>query len=366
MAVTSVASSGVGDITLGAALSGGYQTAATAYGANANIDIRVEEGDTFEVCRDCTYTHSGTTVNRGTLEDGSSGTATRVAFTSAAKVYVIESAERIGRHNAMLQSATPGGRLTLTTNVPVTTSDVTDAATIYYTPYVHNIINLWDGVDWVPTTFTEKSLAIGTVTASLPYDVFGYLSAGDLVLEKLAWTDGATRATAVSLQDGRYCKTGDKTRLLLGTFYSASTTTTEDSVAKRFLCNLYNCVDKICKGETTASHTYTTSTVREWNAGTSTTRAMFINCVNDYVAEARLYANLTAESAIKCGIAGLSLNSTTLLGDGIMLQVYGTDLRSTVSDLISITPGYSYVAITEYGINSVTYASANVKVAIKC
>ena len=97
MAVTAVADSGVGALTVGAALSGGYQTAATAYGANANIDIRIEEGDTWEVCRDCTYTHSGTTVTRGTLEDGSSGTSTRVAFTSAAKVYVVESAERMRR-----------------------------------------------------------------------------------------------------------------------------------------------------------------------------------------------------------------------------------------------------------------------------
>ena len=88
---------GTETITLGAALSGGYQTAATAYGANANIDIRIEEGDTWEVCRDCTYTHIGTTVTRGTLEDGSSGASTRVAFTTAARVYVVESAVRI--HN---------------------------------------------------------------------------------------------------------------------------------------------------------------------------------------------------------------------------------------------------------------------------
>jgi len=93
-AVTSVASSGTGTITLDTAETG-YQSFATAYGANVNVDILIEEGSTWEIARDCTYTHSGTTVTRGTLESSSTGSA--VTFTSAAKVYVIESAERIRR-----------------------------------------------------------------------------------------------------------------------------------------------------------------------------------------------------------------------------------------------------------------------------
>lgn len=80
---------GTGTITLGSAVSG-YQSAATAYGGNATIDILVEEGTAWEVARDCTYTHSGTTVTRGTLEASSTGSA--VSFTSAAVVSVIATA----------------------------------------------------------------------------------------------------------------------------------------------------------------------------------------------------------------------------------------------------------------------------------
>ena len=89
MTVTSVASSGTGDITLNAA-STGFRSFATAYGANATVDILITEGTAWEIARNCTYTHSGTTVNRGTLENSSTGSA--VAFTSAAVVSVIATA----------------------------------------------------------------------------------------------------------------------------------------------------------------------------------------------------------------------------------------------------------------------------------
>ena len=85
---------GTGTVTLAAA-EPGYQSFATAYAANANIDILIEEGNAWEIARDCTYTNTGTTVTRGTLEASSTGSA--VSFTSAAKVYVIESATRIQR-----------------------------------------------------------------------------------------------------------------------------------------------------------------------------------------------------------------------------------------------------------------------------
>lgn len=77
---------GTGTITLNAA-SSAHQSFATAYGANATVDILITEGTSWEIARNCTYTHSGTTVDRGTLEASSTGSA--VTFTSAATVEVI-------------------------------------------------------------------------------------------------------------------------------------------------------------------------------------------------------------------------------------------------------------------------------------
>jgi hypothetical protein len=77
------------------------------------------------------------------------------------------------------------------------------------------------------------------------------------------------------LQDGRYCKNGDKTRLYLGTFRTTSTTQTEDSgfisttaARKRFVWNAYNRVRRVVAiEEDTASWTYATiNTARQVRA----------------------------------------------------------------------------------------------------
>ncbi len=80
---------GTGTITLNAA-SSGYQSFASAYGGNATVDILITDGTAWEVARDCTYTNSGTTVTRGTLEASSTGSA--ISLTSAAIVSVVATA----------------------------------------------------------------------------------------------------------------------------------------------------------------------------------------------------------------------------------------------------------------------------------
>lgn len=85
---------GTGTITLGAAESG-YQSFSTAYGADANVDLLIEDGTAWEIARDCTYSHSGGTVTRGTLEASSTGSA--ISLSGAAKAYVIAGATRLQR-----------------------------------------------------------------------------------------------------------------------------------------------------------------------------------------------------------------------------------------------------------------------------
>lgn len=94
---------GTGTITLGSAASGS-QSFATAYGANATVDVKISEGTDWEVCRDCTYTHIGTTVTRGTREESSTGSA--ISFTSAA---VVEEVMTAGMGNDLERFITPSG-----------------------------------------------------------------------------------------------------------------------------------------------------------------------------------------------------------------------------------------------------------------
>ena len=87
------ATTGTGTMTLGSAESG-YQGFA-AGDDGKYFDVVIEDGTAWEVARECLYTHSGTTLTRGTLEASSTGSA--ISLTGAAKVYVTESAERLNR-----------------------------------------------------------------------------------------------------------------------------------------------------------------------------------------------------------------------------------------------------------------------------
>jgi len=244
----------------------------------------------------------------------------------------------------------PGGRLTLTSGTPVTVSDVTGATSIYYAPFIHNKVLLWDGSVWRPITFSEITLALGTITSGLPYDVFAYISAGVLALEKLAWTNGTTRATGISIQDGRYCKTGDKTRLYLGTFYTTSTTTTEDSAAKRLLFNMYNrTLRKLKVVDTTNSWTYSTTSWRAWN-NSNANRVEVMVGLADSVIDVN-FNGLGSNSAgfsfgFGIGIDSITVNSAdtyTAAGSSGSI-VFG---QAAYDDPLSV--GYHYIQALEQG-----------------
>jgi len=73
-------------------------------------------------------------------------------------------------------NSTCNGRLTLTSQTPVTTSDVSNATTIYYCPYAGRKIALNDGTRWVLREFTEIAIPLGTLTSGKNYDVFAFTS----------------------------------------------------------------------------------------------------------------------------------------------------------------------------------------------
>jgi hypothetical protein len=164
------------------------------------------------------------------------------------------------------------GRLTLTSGVPVTSGDVTGATAIFFTPYTGNLIGLFDGLSvWTALAFSELTLNLGTLTSGLPYDVFAFNNNGVVALRTpVAWTNTTTRATALVLQNGIYVKSGATTDRYLGTFFTTSTTQTEDSILNRYLWNYYNRVPRqLQRFESTATWTYTTATVRQANGSTS-------------------------------------------------------------------------------------------------
>lgn len=235
-----------------------------------------------------------------------------------------------------------GFRLSLTSGVPVTTSDVTGATSIYLTPYKSGGIALYSGSQWVLYSSNEVSLALGTITSSLPYDIFAYNNSGTVTLEMLAWTNDTTRATSLSYQDGVLVKSGDATRRYLGSFYTTSTTTTEDSKANRFLWNYYNRVRKdMYREETTASWNYTTATIRAAN-GSVSNRLNFLVGVSEDTINADLTAKAGNTNANVRVASGIALDSTSNL-------TFGWSEGTTTGVGLVLTGSSRYVGIVGIG-----------------
>lgn len=255
------------------------------------------------------------------------------------------------------------GRLTLTSATPITTSDVTAATNIYFTPFMGDQIALYNGSSWANLTFTETTLALGTLTSGLPYDVFAYNNSGTMALEALAWTNATTRATALTTQNGILVKSGTTTRRYLGTFCTTSTTTTEDSAARRYVWNYYNRVKKFLSAkDTTNSWAYTTAAFREINGGSTygTSRVGVMVGWSEDIVSVIAHHVATASAGSPATATGIGLDSATnvaLANQQIVTSTIGYPTSATWKGFPGV--GQHYIAHLEYGAANVTFYGDN-------
>ena len=211
-------------------------------------------------------------------------TAARLAVGAANTFPMADAGETTGLKYALAPYHVCQGRLTLTTGVPVTTADVTAAATLYFTPYKGNAVGLFDGTYWDILAFSELSLDISGYTASKLYDIWIYNNAGTPTLDSTVWTNATTRATALTTQDGIYVKTGAVDRRYLGTIYiNSSGGQTDDSLDKRNVWNYYNRAWRRFYKQEATSHTYNSTTARYWNNSAANLFQYVIGVVEDAV-----------------------------------------------------------------------------------
>lgn len=260
------------------------------------------------------------------------------------------------------QGLTPGGRLTLESGVPISTSNQTAKSTLYYTPYLHDWVRLYDGTRPKLYQFTECSLSL-TMTSGKNYDVFLYDNSGTLTMElSAAWTNDTTRADSLAWQAGfGWVKSGDATRLHLGTIRASDTNQTElvfggnDTAARCFLWNRYNRkLAAFSWRDTTDSWTYTTATWRQKRA--SANNQFSFVCGESGQALLADASALSAQNTRNGRAAAFGYDTTTafdssgwpayaLLADDVQM-LYG--LKKTVG------LGYHYIAEMEYAIASGT------------
>jgi hypothetical protein len=246
------------------------------------------------------------------------------------------------------------GRLTLTTGTPVTTSAVNSSTTLYFTPYLGSRVALWSvGFGWLMYSFSEVSITLVGKTASKNNDVFLYDNAGVLTLELLQWTDDTNRATAIVLQDGVYVKSGDATRLYLGTIrINASGGQSTENQTQRFLWNYFNRVRRqLVKTEAT-SHAYA-GTTRVWNNDATQKIEYVVGLVEDLL-DLVIYVEMTG--ATSCYVAwGIDSQSVVYAYGPV---IYGA-LHIALSRSLAIAPsiGYHYISPLENSTGSSTFAS---------
>lgn len=219
----------------------------------------------------------------------------------------------LGAAAASLLAKVQDFRLTLTTGLAVTTTDVTGAGVIYCTPYKGNGIALYDGTNWNIRLSAQFSLALAALTVGRPYDVFCYDNAGVPTLEFTAWTNDTTRATGLVYQDGILVKAGALTRRYLGTFYTTAAATTEDSILKRYLFNYYNrAYRSMAVKDAAANWAYSTNAFRQAN-GSAANQVSFIRGVSEDAVSAMVQgAGYNTAGSIFIYRQGIGLDSTTV------------------------------------------------------
>jgi hypothetical protein len=229
----------------------------------------------------------------------------------------------------------------------VTTADVTSSTNVYFTPYLGNKVSLYDGTNWKMYSFTELTLALGTLTSGKNYDVFLYDNSGTLTLElSAAWSSDTVRTDALTTQDGVYVKSGATTRRYLGTFRTISTTATcdqgdaNDQAAKRFLWNYYNRVSKTVRcTDTTNSWTYTTNTYRQKRASSANQIEVLLGILGQSIS---LVSSMYADSSSTAEfLSAIGYDSTTTIAAG------STHYRSGVPSAASTSTRTGIAAVTK-------------------
>ena len=309
-------------------------------------------------------TYSGSNVfARTALTESSTGSA--INFAAGTKnVFIDVPAAGFFSANNYLSDPTqfgpqfnPGGRLTLASGTPVTTSDQTAKTAVLYTPYIHNVCPVIENsTRLVMAVFPETSYNLGTITSGKNYDVFAWSSGGVFSLYVEAWTNDTTRAVSlVNHTSFGFLVHSTNTYLrYLGTLRTTSTTTTEDSKAKRFLWNMYNRVPREIRNyESTSSWSYGTSTWRAINNST-TNQVAFVNGLNESPVSVRATSQVTS-SAGNTALVGLNLDATTgapptpyigQIGGG-GYSFFAQSQTIDYSDYAGL--GYHYLQMMEYG-----------------
>ena len=203
----------------------------------------------------------------------------------------------INRIAKNLQAA--NGRLTYSPGIPIPSNDITNAETLFFTPYNGNEIGLYLGGEWELFSFTELSMNLSGMQREIPYDIFIGANKSGLFLFKNIWGSPSARLTDLSYQDGVPVLTTDRSLRYLGTIALNAAGQGEDSETGRLLYNQYNQVARHILSQKNTGSTVlyeNTKWVPGYGDNTPEVRLLVPNPETDFEMEAIAISTMISDS----------------------------------------------------------------------
>ena len=312
----------------------------TAAGPVGLVGNEIVTGNIVVVYYDTSLGVFHLTNNAGVAQLGDANTFAAVQTFSVAPVLSNGVSSTVGPLVA------PCGRLTLTSATPVLSADVTAQTTVFYTPYLCNLISLYDGSKWNTISFSEVSQTLADSTKSPAagginqvYDMFGWLDGSTFrVTRGPAWTTptsargtgaGTTEleyvagvlVNKVSITNGPSAQRG----IYLGSIATdgnggngqlnmmfAPAAAAGGTNNRLDVWNMYNRVNvSSLVRDSTNSWNYTTLTWRSMNNSASN-RVTMVAGLNEEAVAASVDLSLSSSANVS-GYAGIGVDSTTAI-----------------------------------------------------
>lgn len=247
----------------------------------------------------------------------------------------------------------PNGYLTLVSGTPVIVSDQASATSVFYTPDKGNLVPLYNGTNFTLLAFSELTLALVSAhLASTIYDIFVWSEAGVLTIGTgPAWSVSTAGAgargsgvgtTELTRVQGLFVNTVQIAARNGSTTYTVAANRATyvgsifiDSVAGQVTCHrsfgqsrkwgLWNPYNQrgiiLSVGDSTASWTYATATIRASNNNANNRATIFSGLADGlFNIEANQYIATPPSASARIGIG---LNSTTAFSGFVGRRVVG-------------------------------------------
>lgn len=281
--------------------------------------------------------------------------------------------------NSLEAPLLPGGRLSLSSTVPVPTSDQAAATTIYYLPYQNQLVPIYNGTHWIESNIGNSGTSFGLGSTNMPtsqvYDIYITNVSGTPTMCSMYWGGNTSRSSSAGGKSGTGNATitqkngvwvnnaalsasdcfggasgttgvaaGINQATLLGTYYTSANGQTQvicnptaasgGAAVGVYLSNAYNRVPLTCSNSDTA--TSQTSTSASWAKLGANDTAQFVDSLQQvsYSVDAHVVAGgsstgVTAAFGVAC--AGTGTTAPTVIGANAGPTATLADNYSTIS-----------------------------------